>query len=48
MSMSIFSLLFGLIAWAVNILVIGAVAYLVIKKAVKDALREWDREKYNR
>lgn len=33
--------------YAVIIAIVAAVAYLVIKKAVKDALCEYDREKHN-
>ncbi|HJC46575.1 MAG TPA: hypothetical protein IAA04_00795 [Candidatus Lachnoclostridium pullistercoris] len=35
----------GLIMWLIGIAVIGAVAYFVIKKAVKAALREWSEER---
>ena len=38
-------MLAGLVIWLIGILIVAAVAYFVIKKAVKDALKEWDRER---
>ena len=38
-------MLAGLVIWLIGILIVAAVAYFVIKKAVKDPLKEWDREK---
>ncbi len=38
-------LMIGLAVWLIGILIVAAVAYFVIKKAVKDALKEWDRER---
>ncbi len=38
-------LFMGLAVWLLGLLIIGAVAYFVIKKAVKAALREWSEER---
>ena len=38
-------LMIGRAVWLIGILIVAAVAYFVIKKAVKDALKEWDRER---
>lgn len=37
--------MFGFAIWLISIAIIAAVAYFVIKKAVKDALREHEQEK---
>lgn len=38
-------MLLGLAIWLIGVLIVAAVAYFVIKKAMKDALTEWDRER---
>ena len=45
MSMGLFALSSALFLYAIMIGVVALVAYFVIKKAIKDALRERDEEK---
>lgn len=40
--------LYMIIVFLIEIAIVAAIAYFVIKKAVKDALIEWEESKKNR